>query len=118
MPSRRKLAPKAIRDLVEMAIEEGYEPGQYSIRRIQEITCRLEAWRMHVRKYGTPPEGYERVPIEEFMDLYAKEAAEAMRMEMGILDYFHPKKRSTDATVAVEGEVTLLELLTGGSGST
>ena len=110
MPKRR---PKPLRSLLEIAEAEGYEPGAFLVRRMQEITAKLEGWRHSVQKYNkVPTDDVGEMGMSEFKDLYAKECNEALRMESAIMEYFHPKMRSTDSVVTVDGEVSLYELLT------
>lgn len=106
-----KRAPRPMRTLVEIAQSEGYEPGAFSVRRLQEISAKLEAWRYHINKYGTPPEGYGQ-DLDKFLDLYARETYDLFKMESSLMEYFHPRMRSMDAKIEVAGEISLLELLT------
>jgi len=114
---RPKKKPKILKALTDMALEEGYEPGRYVIQHLTEMKARLAAWRYNIEKYGQPPEEYAGTDLDEFMTMYAREAAEMFKLETQVMEYFHPKMRSTDSSVSVEGELSLLELLTRERGS-
>lgn len=105
--------PKALRSLMQMALDLGHEPGLFMLERMVEQGRTLRAWRTDVKQQQVP-EGLEHLSLPEASALYCKEAADYSRLELQMLEYFHPKLRSTEAHVQHEGEVSLLEVMLAG----
>ena len=108
----RKRTREVLRSLIDIALDEGYEPGRFVVHRMQDISARVGAWRYNLEKYDRLPEGFEHMPKAEFEDMLRAEESDLWKMEMQCLEYFHPKMRSSEASLSVEGVISLLELLT------
>lgn len=108
---KKDAPPKELRSLMKIAQDMSYEPGVGMVTRMVEQGQILAAWKDDL-EHGIIPTDMHASSMGEARRMYWAEMADFSKFELAILEYFHPKLRSTESSMKVEGEIGLLELLT------
>lgn len=113
-PKGSKNAPRktrkltALQTLEQIALDSGYMPGEFQLRRLMEGVSRVREWDSYLNRGVCPPDFKNFETANRIRDKMANAVAEE---ERELLPYFHAKKKHTDVTASITGEITLLDLL-------
>ena len=108
--------------LTQLANELGYRPGEFTIRRMVEAAKALKEWSEYLDQYGKAPPELGSMSPGEARGFLAREIADLVKMETGLLDFFYPKQRATTGEMDhnLKGEITVKVVrfgVTDGGGS-